>query len=185
MRPGFVLRPPAEFPVISPGIAQQIACAQIEQLLGHREPQLLVPDREARCRTHGSRRIRPASPRSRAATALRRHGRPHRWTRPPPRSPHRCGTTRLQFGEQDSFSGDRCACVGVVQLRQQRGELGVVCAALDRERTLSRRWQHLHRLESLGDIREPSDAGQSRPGDHDAVEITVANPVQPGIKVAS
>lgn len=41
-----------------------------------------VPDRNCRCRTRGSRRIRPAPPRTRAATAPRRHGRPHRWTRP-------------------------------------------------------------------------------------------------------
>ena len=31
---------------------------------------------------------------------------------------HRCGTTRLQFGQQGSLGGDRGAGVGIVQLRQ-------------------------------------------------------------------
>jgi hypothetical protein len=73
------------------------------------------------------------------------------------------------------------ARVGVIQFRQQRGEPGVTRAALDREGSLRRRWQHLHRLQSLGDIALPSDADQARPGDDDAVEITVAYPVQPGV----
>jgi hypothetical protein len=90
-------------------------------------------------------------------------------------------TTGLQFGQQDSLRSDRDAGVGIVQFRQERRKLGIACAALDRERTLSRRWQHLHRLQRLCDNPESSEAGQSRSGDDDAVEITTAYPVQPGI----
>ena len=57
----------------------------------------------------------------------------------------------------------------------------VTGTALDCQCPLSRRRQHLYRFQRLGDVVEASDAGQSRPGDHDGVEITAAYPVQPGI----
>src|SRR5271156_4200080 len=189
MRPGLGLRPRVVICVsqslpragLLPRRRHEFPCPQFEQLGGHREPELSCPIRTAdtgRADHVGSVQRRHAAAQRQLLedSAVLVNGLDHLGDRP-----HRRGTTRLQFGEQGTLRGDGRASVGVVELRQQCRQASVPGAALDGERPLSRRRQHLHRLQRLGDVVETSQSGQTRPGYHNCVQITAAYPVQPGI----
>src|SRR6185437_9707798 len=189
MRPGLGLRPRVVIvaptylvgALALPRARHDFPCAQVEQLGGHREPELSCPIRTAdpgRADHVGSvqRRHTAAQRQLLENVAVLVDGLDHFRDRP-----HRRGTTRLQFGEQGTLGGDGRAGVGVVQLCQQCCEPGIPSSALNGESTLRRRRQHLHRLQRLGDGVETSQPGQTRPGNHDRVQIATAYPVQPGV----
>ena len=67
----------------------------------------------------------------------------------------------------------------------QRGDEVVVGAALDRERALAGRGQHLQRVEHLGDLLEPADPGQPGAGEQHRVVLAGADLADPGVDVAT
>ena len=180
MRPGFGLRP--RMLICSLPLFHELARTQLEQLRGHREPQLSSPTGSS-----------DAGRADHVGSVQRRHAAAQRqFVEDVPvlidRFDHlgdradRCGTTRLQLGEQDTLRGDRRSGVSVVERRQQFHQRRITGTALDRQRPLSRCRQHLYRLQRLGDDIEASDAGESRPGHHDGTHptITLTPPSQAG-----
>src|SRR5690625_2205022 len=166
---------------VSPRVRHELARTQLEQLPRDRHAQFTGSVRTA----DAGRADHVGSVQRRHATAQRQlledpavliDGLDHLGDRA-----HRCGTTRLQFGEQGPLRGNRPAGVGVVQLRQQRRQRGIAGATLHRQGPLGRSRQHLHRFQRFGDRIEASDSGQTRPGYHDGVEFSAAYPVQPAI----
>ena len=78
------------------------------------------------------------------------------------------------------------ARVAVSSSRAERGDqVGVVGAALDRERALAGCGQHLERVEDLGDLVEAAQAGQSGAGQDDRVDLALADLADPGVDVAA
>src|SRR5439155_20186162 len=90
----------------------------------------------------------------------------------------------LQLGEQGPFGDHGQARERVVQGRQRLHERGVGGAALDGQGALRRGGQHEQRVEDLGDLVGATQAGDAGAGQHDRVQLAVADLAQPGVDVA-
>jgi hypothetical protein len=99
--------------------------------------------------------------------------------------PDRRAAAGLERGEQAALGGHGGAGRLVVDLRQQAGQLGVALAALDGERALAGRRDHVLGLEDLGHQVGVPDPGQPRVGQHHRVELALADPGQPGVGVSA
>ena len=92
----------------------------------------------------------------------------------------------LELGEQRALGLDAGAGVrvveGVVRLRRRR-------SLSARHSTARAPWpgrrEHLERVEHLGGLVDPAEAGQSGPGEHDGVELAGGDLAQPGVHVAA
>ena len=73
----------------------------------------------------------------------------------------------------------------VVECLTQDLDKVAVGPALHRERPLTRRGQHLQRVQDLGRLVHPAQPGQSRTRQHDGVELARRDLAQPGVHVAA
>ena len=64
----------------------------------------------------------------------------------------------------------------------QIGDGVVGRSALDRQRALAGRGQHLDRVEDLGDLVEPAEPGQPGAGEHDGVDLAVGDEARAGCR---
>lgn len=95
------------------------------------------------------------------------------------------GATGFESREKGTLCGDTGTSVRVVQRCQSLKQVRAILATLDGKGPLPWSREHLQRVEDLGDLIQPAEAGKPRTGQQDGVQRAVAHQRDAGVDVAT